>query len=207
LIDFAMQSDIPQMLITLLQAAPGTDLWRRLEKEGRLRWRGDDENIGNQTGLINFVPTRPVDEIVEEFIRLYDVLYDPGSFLKRTYRHFSRMKPSPVEKGFVLPSRCELQAVAITIFKQGFLYSCRWKFWKYFFAAMFKFQRRRFELFIATCVMGEHYFEFRKTIREQLQEGLEREGHMLIPVSSLEPNLDSEYETLPKEAESRLART
>jgi radical SAM superfamily enzyme YgiQ (UPF0313 family) len=195
LIDFASQNDIPQILINLLQAVPGTGLWRRLEKEGRLRWRADDENIVNQIGFINFVPTRPIDEIVEEFIRLYDVLYDPGFFLKRTYRHFLRMKPSPVEKSFVMPSCYELLAVVITIFKQGLLYSCRWKFWKYFFAAMFKLQRRRFEWFITVCILGEHYFEYRETIREKLQEEFKLKRHMLIPDSLLEPNLDSRDET------------
>jgi len=70
LIDFAIRNQIPEMFITLLQVGPGTDLWTRLEKEGRLRWRGYDENIGSQTGLINFVPTRPINEIVKEFIHL-----------------------------------------------------------------------------------------------------------------------------------------
>ena len=105
IIDFAMQNNIPQVLITLLTAFPGTDLWRRLEKEGRLLRSVNIENFSSETGLINFVPTRPIDEIVEEVISLYNVLYDPGSFLKRTYRHFSRIKPLPTEKGFVLPSR------------------------------------------------------------------------------------------------------
>jgi len=189
IIDFVMQNNIPQVVITLLQAFPWTDLWKRLEKEGRLRWRANDENLLSQTGLINFVPTRPIDEIVEEFIRLHDVLYDPGSFIKRTYRHFSRMKPSSTEKGFVLPSRYELWAVAITMFKQGFLYSCRWEFWKYFFTAMFKLQRRRFEWF---------------TIREKLQEVLKQERHLLNRDSSLESNLDSGDETLSKAGASRI---
>ena len=176
LMDFAVRNQIPQMFITLLQVGPGTDLWRRLEAEGRLRWTGFDENLGSQTGLINFVPTRPMEEIVEEFIRLYDTLYDPGCFLERTFRHFSRMKSPPVKKRFSLPYRWELRAVLITLFKQGVCYPSRLKFWRYLILASFKFPKRRFDQFVATCVMGEHYFEFRNVVREKLLEALTRNG-------------------------------
>jgi radical SAM superfamily enzyme YgiQ (UPF0313 family) len=184
LIDFAIRNQIPEMFITLLQVGPGTDLWTRLEKEGRLRWMGCDEDIGSQTGLINFVPTRSIDEIVKEFIHLYQVFYEPEFFLERTFKHFSHMRPSPIKKPFSLPYLLELRAALVTIFRQGVLYSCRWKFWKYFLKAMFKFQRFRFDQFVSACVVGEHYFEFRHTVKERLLEKLEQERHLLAPVSS-----------------------
>jgi radical SAM superfamily enzyme YgiQ (UPF0313 family) len=177
LIDFAVRNQIPQMFATLLQVGPGTDLWNRMEAEGRLRWTGYDENLGNQTGLINFVPTRPLEEIVGEFIRLYDVLYDPEFFLDRTFKHFSKMKPSGIKKAFYPASYSELRALAVTMFRQGLMYSCRWKFWRYLFSALLKFERHRFELFLCTCVMGEHYYEFRRIIKQKLLARLSYESH------------------------------
>jgi len=174
LIDFAIQNEIPEMFITLLQVGPGTDMWNRLENEGRLQWRGYDENLGSQTGLINFIPTRPMREIVDEFINLYQVLYDPGFYLERTFRHIAGMKPSPVKRSFSIPSLLELRAVIITLYKQGMCYASRWKFWKYFFTAMFFLKGKRFERFVSACVMGEHYFEFRETVKKKLRENLEK---------------------------------
>jgi len=175
LIDFAILNEIPEMFITLLQAGPGTDMWNRLEREGRLQnWRCD-ENTGSQTALINFAPTRPMAEIVDEFINLYQVLYDPGFYLERTFRHIARMQSSPVKMPFSIPSLPELRAVLTILYRQGMRYPSRWKFWKYFFAAMFTFPKNRFEQFVSACVMGEHYFEFRETVKEKLRENLQKE--------------------------------
>ncbi len=49
-----------------------------LEKEGRLL---DKEGNINQTTLINFVPTRPVEEIASEYVDSFWRLYDPHTYL------------------------------------------------------------------------------------------------------------------------------
>jgi radical SAM superfamily enzyme YgiQ (UPF0313 family) len=174
LIDFAIQNNIPEMFITMLHAQPGTDMWIRLENEGRLKHWKFDKDIGSQTGLSNFVPTRPLVEIAEEFINLYQVLYDPGFYVERSFRHIARMEPSPLKKSFSIPSLPELRAVMITLYRQGVRYPSRWKFWKYFFTAMFTFPSSRFEQFLSACVMGEHYFEFRDTVNTKLRENLQK---------------------------------
>jgi len=94
LIDFAARNRIADMSINLLEATPGTDLWRRLEGEGRLRWTGYESNFGSQTSSINFVPTRPIKEIEEEFIRTYEVLYDPKNYLYRVLNQFMLISQS-----------------------------------------------------------------------------------------------------------------
>jgi hypothetical protein len=45
-------------MLSMLQALPNTALWYRLEKEERLYECNGD---GNQTTLMNFVPTRPLE--------------------------------------------------------------------------------------------------------------------------------------------------
>ena len=186
LIDFAVRTQIPEMFITLLQVGPGTDLWTRLEKEGRLRWRGMEEDIGSQTGLINFVPTRPVTEIVEEYIHLYQELYDPGFYVERAFNYVANMQPLPIKKPFAMPYVYELRAALVSIFKQGIVYRSRLKFWKYFLAALFKLPLPRFVQFISICVLGEHYFEFRNTVKDKLLYKLNKEG-LLAPATSTTP--------------------
>jgi radical SAM superfamily enzyme YgiQ (UPF0313 family) len=171
LIDFAVRNSIPEMFVTLLQAGPGTDLWHRLKRENRLLSSEYDENFGSQTGLINFVPTRPMREIVKEFTSLYDVLYDPEAFLERTFRHFSLMKGQPPKQNFSMPYPGEIRAVAITLIRQGVLYPSRFKFWKYMFAALWKFPAR-FRHFLASCITAEHYYEYRRTIQKELENRL-----------------------------------
>jgi radical SAM superfamily enzyme YgiQ (UPF0313 family) len=168
LIDFATRNQIPEMFVTLLQAGPQTDLWVRLEKEGRLLFTGFSDNLGSQTGLINFLPTRPRAEIANEFIRLYDVLYDPEFYLKRSYECMARMESKPPHKSFSPPYLSELRAVLITLFRQGVLYPSRFTFWKYFIRGLTKFPLR-FRYFLSACVVAEHYYEFRHTIKEELE--------------------------------------
>ena len=85
IVQFVEQTTIPTAIFSMLQALPDTALWHRLEKEGRLRSKS--ANI-NQTTLMNFVPTRPLEDIAREYIDAFWELYDPQKFLDRTYRHF-----------------------------------------------------------------------------------------------------------------------
>ena len=179
LIDFAVRNQVPEMFITLLQIGPGTELYHRMKREGRLLTTGYDQEIGNQTAMINFIPTRPSTQIVEEFIRVYNVLYQPESFLERTYQYFSRMEKPPVKRRFSPPYPRELHTVGITILRQGFLYSSRWKFWKLFFKALVKFPKR-LPHYISMCVLAEHYYEFREVIRNKLQAKLSMGNNLLV---------------------------
>ena len=94
LIEFAVRNKIPEMFGTLLQAGPGTELWERLKREDRLV-SSDYEHFSNQTALINFLPTRPMREIVDEFINLYATLYGREFYLKRVLQCLMIMRPPP----------------------------------------------------------------------------------------------------------------
>lgn len=86
IIEFVERAAIPTAMFGMLQALPNTALWTRLEKEGRLRHDGKQDI--NQSTLMNFIPTRPIDEIAQEYIKAFWELYDPHTFLDRTYRCF-----------------------------------------------------------------------------------------------------------------------
>jgi radical SAM superfamily enzyme YgiQ (UPF0313 family) len=167
LIDFANRNAIPEMFVTLLQAGPGTDLWTRLEGEGRLLPTRREDSFGSQTGLTNFVPTRSMHELVEEFIRVYDVLYQRDAYLQRSFDHLSRMLPPPAKRHMPVPSRSELMAVVKTLISQGLIHPSRWTFWKLFVKGIFQFPKR-IDNFIAYCVALEHYHGYRKTIKQHL---------------------------------------
>jgi len=85
------------------------------------------------------------------------------------------MKPPPFKKGFQPPYLRELWATLIIFFRQGVLYRSRWKFWKYILAGLVRFPKR-LPHFVTGCIMAEHYFNYVSTIREKLQEQMERIG-------------------------------
>jgi radical SAM superfamily enzyme YgiQ (UPF0313 family) len=171
LIDFANRNSIPEMFVTPLQAAPGTDLWHRLERENRLFNLTMDDNLSSQTALPNFATKRPVKDIMMEFIHIYEELYDEEAFLDRTFSHFFKMAPPPFEKGIFLPTLAELRAVTTILFRRGVLYNSRLKFWKFLWRAFILFPKRVPQYF-TTLVVAEHYLDFKMTIKRGLMTHL-----------------------------------
>lgn len=168
LLDFARRNQIPEMFITLLQAGPGTDLYHRLQREDRLLAM-DSRHLSNQTGLVNFVPTRPLAQIVDEFILLYDILYEPTAYLKRTTAYFARMQPLKLPKALSLPSHYQVRAVLLLVLRQGILKPSRRQFWKSLITAAWNFPER-LRFFLSLCVKLEHYSQYRQTIATVLRQ-------------------------------------
>src|SRR5439155_15713923 len=71
-IEFIRESAIPLAMVGLLSALPDTQLWRRLEKEGRL--------VGNCSGnntdaTLNFVPVMDRDVLIAGFKAILQNIY------------------------------------------------------------------------------------------------------------------------------------
>ena len=79
-IDFIRESAIPLAMVGLLTALPDTQLWRRLEREGRLLV----ESTGNNTdGSLNFVPKMDAARLVEGYKSIMRTIYSPGEYYQR----------------------------------------------------------------------------------------------------------------------------
>ncbi|MBF2000142.1 MAG: B12-binding domain-containing radical SAM protein [Synechococcales cyanobacterium M58_A2018_015] len=167
IIDFVEQTAIPTAVFGLLQALPNTALWHRLEKEGRLLGSTD----GNQFALMNFTPTRPVEEIAREYVHAFCTLYEPKRFLNRVYRHFLHMQPSPCKVPFQMPSWVELRALAIVVWRQGFKRNTRWQFWHHFFSIL-KRNPGVWAHYVTVCAHVEHFLEYRQIVRDQIESQL-----------------------------------
>ena len=79
-------------MLGVLLAVPHTKLWHRLEKEGRLR-----QDVGEDLGTfsaMNFEPSRPEAEIMQEYVDAWNYLYEPSRYLARTYRYYLAMRPA-----------------------------------------------------------------------------------------------------------------
>ncbi len=193
--DFAMQNAIPSVTFSMLQALPGTALWDRLKKEGRLL---DNANL-NQTTLLNFEPSRPIEEVAEEYIEGFWKLYEPKNFLKRTYEHFRRIGTAEVhnDPGMREATRnrhsksivnwAYARAFFNLVWKQGMLRNTRIVFWKYL-AGMWKHNRGGIVSYLSYCLFFEHFYAYRKMVKEDIEEQLTlRKSGKLIAV---DPNIE-----------------
>jgi len=77
--EFVAGLPIPRAMIGILTALPGTQLWRRLEREGRLR----RDASGDQFDRTNFETTMPEAELVAGYRDLLAALFSADAFFHR----------------------------------------------------------------------------------------------------------------------------
>ena len=73
-IQFIQHAAIPIAMEGLLTVLKGTDLYYRLEREGRLRGETTGDNLATQ---LNFVPEMPEEILKAGYTRVLNTLYDP----------------------------------------------------------------------------------------------------------------------------------
>ncbi len=165
---FVEATSIPTTLFSMLQALPHTELWRRLEREGRLL--GEDARLDPET-LMNFAPTRPLAEIAREYVDTMWKIYDPRAFLDRTYRHFLMLgapRWTPSDRRRERPGWQDLRALATLCWRQGLARNTRWKFWHHL-ASLIRRNPRVVSHYITVSAHIEHFMEFRERLRSRIE--------------------------------------
>ncbi len=168
LIEFVDRNNIPVVEISLVYAYPGTALWRRLKQEQRLLYSDVDDLLQSNNLLMNFVPTRPADDIEAEFLNIMAALYDSYAFLDRAFNHFIAMRPSPVRSNPKMLELGEMKILVITLIRWGLLRNTRTKFWRLLVKACIRMDMRRLFLFIRSCIALEHYIDLQRELRQML---------------------------------------
>ena len=180
--EFVEELAIPIVVLNIMQPLPNTRLWKRLEKEGRLlhnKTSGDFYGMG-----FNYLPTCPQEEILEEYVRGIDHIYEPSRFLARVYRFFLIMPPNrkalarqarkdvpslPQTLKGLIPSRRSVQSsgpLMRLLWRQGIRPSYRWQFWRQLLG-IYRQNPSRLKLYLICCSTGEDLFAFRRDILEQ----------------------------------------
>lgn len=174
IVDFVEKTSIPTAVFSMLQSLPDTGLAKRLAKEGRLLDGNQGGDI-NQTTLMNFLPTRPIEEISKEYIDGFWVLYDPIKFLDRVYRHFMLLKeadfpkkPRPVARKM---NWSNLRAMMIVFWRQGVVRKTRLRFWQNLYG-MYRRNPGGIGSYLSTCSQAEHFLAYRVLVRDMIAEQL-----------------------------------
>jgi radical SAM superfamily enzyme YgiQ (UPF0313 family) len=87
MIDSIQKSGICMGMVSLLYALPNTQLTRRLVSEGRLFQQASrsigESDIDQTTSGLNFITLISRTEILKNFIRVINVIYEPSNYYKR----------------------------------------------------------------------------------------------------------------------------
>src|ERR1051325_8840659 len=151
-IDFIRRSAIPLAMVGLLNALPDTQLWKRLEREGRLL----GEASGNNTVCtFNFKTRMDPAFLVQGYQTIMRTIYSPREYyervldsMRRTAEHFSEPTHYSLFRGFTTLTR-----IFVTL---GVIDSERKEFWRFFTHALFK-HRKNIADSLRHAVVGYHF--------------------------------------------------
>lgn len=150
--DFIRESGIPLAMVGLLSALPDTQLWRRLEKEGRL----EGFHSGNNTDCtLNFEPKMNRETLIEGFRSVLKNIYSPKEYYRRALDCLSRFHQDRIEPRQSTLLK-DLKAFYKIVMRLGIRDRSRAQFWKYFYE-LIRFHPRDFAHGLTLAAMGYHF--------------------------------------------------
>ena len=149
LVDFIQKSAIPIAMVGLLQAMPGTQLFRRLSREGRILHAGGGNNTDCE---LNFRPRMNAAKLVEGYQSVLRRIYSREAYYKRVRAYLHRCRPQ-YRANF---SFANVRALLLSIVRQGVLDRARWSYWKFLLLAATR-HRKSFGAAMTMAVMGYHF--------------------------------------------------
>jgi radical SAM superfamily enzyme YgiQ (UPF0313 family) len=151
-INFIRDSAIPLAMVGLLTALPDTQLWRRLEKEGRLL----GESTGNNTNTaLNFMPKMDPARLVEGYISIMRTIYNPREYYQRVLDSLKRT-PKAVAEPVSYNLLAGLTAFTRLTVKLGVVDRERREFWRFFVEAA-AHHRHKFIEAMRLAALGYHF--------------------------------------------------
>ena len=156
-IRWIQEHGVVQAMVGLLTALPGTQLWHRLDTEGRLLGDSSGTNTGAQA--LNFLTVMPPDVLKAGLRRIQAYIYEPKNYYKRIKKFLRDYKPTV--RGKI--SIAEVVALIKSVFKIGIISRSRWQYWKLMFGTAFT-KTKKFPAAINLAIFGEHFRRHAKEI-------------------------------------------
>jgi radical SAM superfamily enzyme YgiQ (UPF0313 family) len=176
--EFVEENALPLVMLNTLQVLPNTRLWNRLKSERRLL---QDRTGGNTTGgQLNYLPTRPESEIMEEYVQAWRRLYEPSAYLERAYRYVLDMRPTRLALGLeekpsngsrrtdghrpLRRTSRDLLALLKHIWRHGIVSSYKMQFWRQL-VGVYRRNPSRIRNYLIACIAGENLFQLVDAVR------------------------------------------
>ncbi len=149
-IEFIQRSGIVTAMVGLLQAPPGTRLYERLKREGRLLDRVSGDNVD---GTTNIIPKMNLDVLREGYKTILRHIYAPEPYYQRVKTFLREYQPPKIK------ARVDSEQVLAflrSIYRLGIIGKERVHYWQLLLWTLF----RRPELFpqaITLAICGYHF--------------------------------------------------
>jgi radical SAM superfamily enzyme YgiQ (UPF0313 family) len=151
--EWIARSPIPLAMVGLLIALPGTQLERRLAREGRLV----HESGGDNFMRTNFVTLLDEPALLEGYLRLLAEIYSPAGFYARALRALalaparaSRFRRRPVDA---------IACLVRSVWRQGLSSRHRGAYWRYLARALWT-NPRRWPRAVSFAINAEHMIRY-----------------------------------------------
>ncbi|OHD66765.1 MAG: hypothetical protein A2176_11090 [Spirochaetes bacterium RBG_13_51_14] len=152
-IDFIQKAGIPLAMIGTLVALPKTQLYRRLEREGRIIGETDGNNTHSLE--LNFIPVMPREKLIEGYKRVIATIYKPRRYFKRCATLIHRM-PRVRPYGRPIESK-DIRAFFRSLSRQ--LFSRYGLHYLGFLASTLVYNPKNIALAVNLAVKGHHFFK------------------------------------------------
>jgi radical SAM superfamily enzyme YgiQ (UPF0313 family) len=148
-VEFIQESGIPMAMVGLLLALPGTQLYRRLLKEGRIVHEGGGNNMELS---LNFIPKMNAQRLIEGYRSILERIYQPEAYYERVCNFLENFQAVSHTKRRM----SDYVAFFRSILKQGVFGESRRSYWKFFLEAATRY-RHSFDTAITLAIMGYHF--------------------------------------------------
>jgi radical SAM superfamily enzyme YgiQ (UPF0313 family) len=153
-IDFIRRSAIPLAMVGLLNALPDTQLWKRLEREGRLL--GEDATGNNTVCTFNFKTRMDPAFLVRGYQRIMRTIYGPREYYERVLDSLGRTSPQRANETHNYSLAAGLAALMKIFVKLGVLDRERKEFWRFFVHALVR-HRNQLADSLRLAAVGYHF--------------------------------------------------
>ncbi|MDR3734133.1 MAG: B12-binding domain-containing radical SAM protein [Acidobacteriaceae bacterium] len=149
MVEFIQKSAIPVAMVGLLQAMPGTQLFRRLRSEGRIL----DAGGGNNTDCnLNFLPRMDAARLVAGYRSVLQRIYSRDAYYHRVRMLMHRCQQD--RSGRL--TYANLRAFFTSIVRLGLLDKGRLSYWKFLLATALRYPRS-LGVAMTLAVKGYHF--------------------------------------------------
>ncbi|HMF33898.1 MAG TPA: B12-binding domain-containing radical SAM protein [Candidatus Lokiarchaeia archaeon] len=150
-IDFIQRTGITTAMVGMLGALPKTQLWYRLEKEGRLFNVSTGENTN---GSLNFLPKMGVDKLLAGYSKVLSTIYSPKYYYQRLSTLVEHYTPQINSKKRI--SKAEFKSFLRSMYLIGVKSSNRFRFWKLLIHTLIH-KPEAITLAVEQIIYGEHF--------------------------------------------------
>ena len=176
-------SGTPMVMFGMLYALPNTQLAARLKREGRLFGEhailsGENPEIDQTTGNLNYIPRRPIVEVLKDYITVIGSIYDPAEYYRRVRFTALKLRIDYLYKPRLRRLLLNLKAFVRICRRAGFNRTTGVQFWKTLLIVLLR-NPKALEASTNLSAMFIHFYQhtlYNIDLRRQKIASIESEG-------------------------------